>query len=185
MIEQRAVDYINRQLRSRYGINTSDSRSMFRVLWSEYTEKRRSNFTESGIELIHSEVMELPKYNYIKDRWVLERLVIIPTENLKDLPIDSHSYEPLWVFEDKDKNPLPPRLDACLLIIDTLYAALGKKSLKRYVDNLTNQTKEAREERIKNLMEQLFGDESDLHGRTITGEAIAMPNNFNRSMIGE
>jgi hypothetical protein len=66
-----------------------------------------------------------------------------------------------------------PTFRACKFVIDSLYAALGKKSMAKYVDEMAKNPVETQEKNIKELMEELFGDESSLLGRTITGEAVA------------
>jgi hypothetical protein len=169
MIEPKAAKYINAQLRSRYGINTEDKRPIWRIVWSDdEVEKRNSKITPEGIELLHSQIMEFKKYGVIgiKERWVLEQLVIVPEFQQQEIGV-KQSYEPLWAFQDKDGNALPPRLDACLLIINTVYATRGKKSLRNYVDELARYTPEAREARIKALEGELFGNE------TSVGDALA------------
>lgn len=170
MIEPTAVRYINNQLRSRYGIDTDTNRPMFRIVWSDdQTEKRLSKFTATGIELLHKEIVEFQKYKVIgvHERWILEQLVIVPEFQQEELGIKV-SYEPLWVFQDKNGNPLPPRLDMCLFIVNTLYAAKGKKSLRNYVEEeQALNSPEATEARINKLQEELFGNETD------TGDALA------------
>lgn len=172
------IESINEQLTSLFGIDSDTGRPMFRVVesWTQY-EKRLSNVTPEGFKLQHPIVMEKPKYDQRDDDWkdkhILERLVIVPIVNQNEIPSSAMSYEPLWVFKDNFNNPLPPRVDACKLVIDTMYAALGKKSLAKYVDEEAKNPIETREERINKLQEELFGDESNLLGRTITGEAVA------------
>ena len=90
---------------------------------------------------------EVKKYPYLRHLYVLERLVLVPEENQYELPTAKRSYEPLWAFVDADQNPVPPIWTAVKFIIDTLYAALGKKSMRKYVDSELNTTKEGREQR--------------------------------------
>ena len=76
---------------------------------------------------------------------------------------------------------LPPIMPATMFVIDTVYAALGKTSLAKYVEDEMNVTEEGRQQRIKTLEEQLFGDESGLEGKTfLTGEAIVVPRNYKK-----
>jgi hypothetical protein len=182
MNEPKYIDYINKQLKDRFGINTVNRKPMYRVVWvdEQYREKRLSKFTPAGIELIHKEVQDLPKYYYIKDRWVLEQLVIIPDIQADELPANENqeSYEPLWTFEGRNKELILPKLNACLLVIDTMLAVRGKKSLRKYVDAMKDNPIEETERRIKELENELFGDESGLEGKTIHGEGIVVPNKF-------
>ena len=173
------IESINRQLVSLFGIDSDTGRPMFRVVssWDQY-EKRLSNITPEGFKLQYPVVMEKPKYNQNdvdwKDKYILERLVIVPLANQEELPTSGMSYEPLWVFKDNMNNPLPPRVDACKLVIDTMYAALGKKSMAKYVDPDNDPEQRIHEKmlRVQQLEEQLFGDESNLLLRTVTGEAV-------------
>jgi hypothetical protein len=126
----------------------------------------------------------VPKYRqWVKEKYVLERLVAIPEQNLIDLPATKMSYEPIWVFQDKNENYLPPRIDACKFIIDTVYAAqYGTKNLKKYHDPDSSQEAELanRKERINGIIDELFGDQSSLAGTTKTGETIIVPRNYEK-----
>lgn len=173
------IESINKQLVHLFGIDSDTGRPMFRVVssWDQY-EKRLTNVTAEGFKLQYPEVIEKPKYDQRdvdwKGKYILERLVIVPLANAEELPTSGMSYEPLWVFKDNMNNPLPPRVDACKLIIDTMYAALGKSSMAKYVDpDLNPETRiEEKIKRVTELEEQLFGDESNLLLRTVTGEAV-------------
>lgn len=167
-----SLDSINRQLKEKYGIETGLNIPMFRVVFSDTQyEKRMTDTTEEGLVLMYEQVRLMPKYSWIKAKYVLERLVEVPEFQQKELAGVKVSYEPLWVFEDKHSNPLPPTMWACEFCIDALYAALGKKSMgPKYTD--PDAEPGAREKRVDRLVEELFGDESNLLGRTITGEAV-------------
>lgn len=174
------IESINQQLIDLFGIDTATGQPMFRVVWSEdQFEMRKTDRTDSGILLLTPVVRKLPKYRqWIHEKYVLERLVVVPVANLEELADTKLSYEPLWVFKTKDNQYVPPALWACKFVIDTLYAALGKQSLAKYVDEEAKNPQEVRDERIKTLEEELFGDESFLLGRTITGEAIVVPQSY-------
>ena len=175
-----SISEINRQLIDLFGIDTVNGIPIFRVVWSNNQfEKRLMNTTDTGIILLSPVVREVLKYgNWIQDRYILERLVLVPEINKSELPSQKISYEPLWVFQNSRGDPLPPAVWACKFIIDTIYAAMGKKSLRKYVDAEEQNPVEEREKRVAKLYEELFGDESSLLGRTITGEAIAMPQSY-------
>jgi hypothetical protein len=177
------IESINKQLVSLFGIDSDTGRPMFRVVssWDQY-EKRYTNVTKDGFQLLNPEVVELPKYDQrdldYKDCYILERLVVVPAFHHNEM-VEVMSYEPLWVFRGKDRMgndvPVPPKTDACKMVIDTMYAALGKKSLVKYVDPESNSMEaiQEKQKRVDKLVEELFGDESALLGRTITGEAVA------------
>lgn len=169
------VESINRQLIDLFGIDTITGLPIFRVVWSNnQLEKRLMDTTDTGIILLTPVVREVLKYKqWVRDKFILERLVLIPDVNQSELPAQKLSYEPLWVFQNSQGDPLPPALWACKFIIDTVYAAMGKRSLRKYVDVEEQNPVEEREKRIAMLTEELFGDESGLLGTTITGETVA------------
>jgi hypothetical protein len=174
------IESINRQLIDLFGVDTATGQTMFRVVWSnDQYEKRMVDATDEGIILPFHILKEVPKYSqWIDSRFVLERLVIVPETSIKELAGIKLSYEPLWVFRGKFDEYVPPTLPACKFIIDTLYAAMGKSSLKKYIDEEAKNPVEVKEQRIEKLTEELFGDESNLLGRTITGEAIVVPQSY-------
>jgi hypothetical protein len=156
---------------------------IFRIVWSDdQLEKRKLNVTETGIQLLTPIVKEVPKYGqWINHRYVLERLVIVPEINKEELMDKKLSYEPLWVFQNGSEEAVAPTLWGCKFIIDAVYAATGKKSLRKYVDEEAQKSEELREARINKLQEELFGDESGLMGTTVTGETVIVPQNFKES----
>lgn len=167
------VKELNRQLVDHFGVDTDTGNAIWRVSWSkDQYENRVSKYTPAGIELQYPIVQHLPKYQYLKPPcWILERLVLIPEVNKDELVGEKKSYECMYAFEEVTPNP--PSFEACKFIVDTVYAALGKTSMAKYVDDAAKHPIEAREQRIKKIEEELFGDESSLLGRTITGEAVA------------
>lgn len=174
------IESLNRQLVDLYGIDTITGRPIFRIVWSEdQFEKRMTKFTDEGLEMLYPEVRELPKYRqWIQNKFILERLVLIPQINQEELPVEKLSYEPVWVFEDNKGNPLPPRMDASKLVIDSMYAALGKQSMAKYVDN-TN-TPEAKAARILKIEEELFGNESNVGDALAHNQAVIVPRKFDK-----
>lgn len=179
------LETINQFLKDKFGIDTEDKEPIFRVVWSDSQfEKRETNYTDSGIALIHPEVRELPKYPWVKHMYILERRVLVPDESLKELAGLRKSYEPIWVFKGADNNPVPPTIPGCEFIIDSLYAALGKKSMAKYKDPMAGLSAEEQyaiqQKRIDAIQEELFGDESGLGGETHneSGAAIIVPRNY-------
>jgi hypothetical protein len=85
---------------------------IFRLIWSEDSfEVRRGVFNDyNGLIFLRTEaaVRRVPKYNYIKDRWILEKWVSPEECFTPELPESTQgSYEPCFVFEDAKRNPLP------------------------------------------------------------------------------
>lgn len=168
------IEELNNQLRNEFGDDLAGN-AIWRVSWSnDQTEKRMSKYTDNGLELLFPEVQLKKKYPWIKDRWILERLVVVPEVN-KDELVEPQSYECMWKFETPDKKyPLKPSFVACKFVVDAVYAALGKVSLgPKYVDPEMQNPVEAKQKRVDELCEALFGDESSLLLRTVTGEAVA------------
>lgn len=172
------IQDINEKLKRHFGVDTESGNPIWRVSWSsDQYEKRLTEYTKDGFLLLQPEVRELPKYNYCKNRWILENYVFIP-----DLTVDiekayafdmrAKSYENMYTFEDgRTGDAIRPVFEACKFIIDLLAAQKGKTSLRKYID--TSENPEEKEKRINKLQEELFGEESSLLGRTITGEAVA------------
>jgi len=165
------VELINSQLVHLFGIDSITGREIWRVVWSEdQFEKRLMYFTDDGFQLITPEVRMVPRYRqWIKERWVLERLTIVPEINLSDLPSEKLSYEPMWVFETQRGDYLPPKLDAAKIVVDSIYAALGKKSMAKYKDPDSKQEDAIanQKQRIDEIAADLFGNESPV------GDALA------------
>lgn len=160
------VHKINELLIDHFGIDTITGKPIWRVVWSDdQYEKRLMDVTDSGLQLLHPEIRLVPKYRqWIPHKWVLERLVLIPDINSKELPVMKQSYEPMLPFEDKFGNALPPKVEACKFIIDTVYATQGKCSLAKYKDPESNQSEalELKKKRIDGLIEDIFGNETDV-----------------------
>lgn len=180
------LDTVNQFLRDTFGIDTDDSLPIFRVVWADdQFDKRETKFTDSGIELLEPEVRELPKYPWIEHAYVLERRVLVPDMNLKELAGVKKSYEPVWAFYDAYGEPVAPTIQGCKFVVDVLYAALGKTGLAKYKDpdaGLSPQELyEKRQAEIDVIENELFGNESGLKQSTIDcGSAIIMPSNYNK-----
>lgn len=182
------IETINQQLIDLYGIDTITGQAIWRVVWSEdqfeYRYGEYDDYTEAGIYLrTVKEVRYVPKYRqWINEKYVLERLVVIPEMNAGDLPATKMSYEPMYPFETSSGKYLPPRIDACQFIIDSVYAAQGKSSLAKYKDPLSGisneQYLEMKAKEIDTLQEELFGNETDIGDAIAHGEAIIVPRNY-------
>lgn len=178
------IDKINKRLEDHFGKDDLN-RSIWRVVWSdEQFEKQLLTHTPEGLELIHPKWYEVPKYKMmgVKERYVLERLVIVPVQNAHELTTKV-SYEPMWVFEDKNGFPLPPKYEACELVINTVYAAMGKRtSEKLYHDPEEGKTTPEliyeHNERVKKLQQDLFGNETKETDAVRVGEGVFVPSNY-------
>ena len=160
------VETINRQLVEHFGFDSDTRDPMWRVVISDQQhEKRETEYSEEGLQFVNPQVLDLPKYPWIKGRWILERLVLVPEINRRELLDRTKSYEVIWVFETQTGGYLPPKFEAAKFVIDTVYAVQGKKSMRKYVDDEVKPG--AQESRVAKITEELFGNETD------TGDALA------------
>lgn len=173
---------INNQLREHFGIDTVTSEPIWRCAWAnDQYEMRLVDTTPEGLQLLYPELKLRPKYPWVKDRWILERLVQVPDFQAFELGGKKVSYECMWRFEDRNNFPVIPIFEACKFIVDLVYASQGKSSLAKYKDPEAGDPLEAKKARVDKLVEELFGDESDLLGRTVTGEAVGFTKEIKES----
>lgn len=167
------LERINETLLREYG-KWTDERPRFRVTWSEnQRECRKMTHTDEGLLLLHPEVREVRKYSHIKDRYVLEQLSVVPDVNDNDL-VTALSYEPLWTFEDRHGNYLPPRFDACKLIITALYHNLENSHFKKYDEG---DVEENRRKELEDTEKYLFGDDTAISDALGTRQGVIVPEN--------
>jgi hypothetical protein len=174
MVQLERIEDINQRLIDWFSIDIVTGKPIWRVVYSEdQLEKRLTSFTDSGLQLLVPEVRELPKYRqWIQNKYVLERLTVIPELNSDELPSEKISYEPIYVFETAQGSALPPRSDVSKFVIDTLYAAQGKGSLAKYVED--NDV----DKRIREMQDYLFGDETEVSDALSRQEGVVVPNNY-------
>lgn len=186
------IESLNQQLIDLYGIDTASAQAIWRIVWSEDQFEHRlgdyEDFSPAGIYLrTVREVRWVPKYRqWIKQRYVLERLVAIPVTNMPELPASKTSYEPIWVFQTTSGVYLPPRIDACKLIVDAVYAAQGQGDLVKYKDPDAGLNKEQQFEKkrgeIDKLQEELFGNESYVGDALAHKQGIVVPRNYSKKV---
>lgn len=164
-----SLSTINRRLKDYYGSDTVTGKSIFRVVWSESElEKRLCRTTDSGIILLTPEWRDVPKYkDYIRDKYVLERLVIVPSVQQEELGTKI-SYEPIWVFENPTtREGLPVKWEAIEVIMQSFYAQIGKNyAFAKYAD--PGESMEEAKLKIDNIKKELFGNE------TAVGDALKL-----------
>lgn len=173
-----SIEAINQRLIDYFGIDTVTGLPIWRVVWSEdQLEKRKMDVTDSGLQLLFPEVREVPKYRqWIQEKYVLERLTVIPEVSANELPTSKLSYEPMFVFEDKNGNYLPPKTIVAKFVIDGVYSVMGKSSLHKYVDESI--TPEAKEKNFNDIYDYLYGDETSVSDSLGRKEGIVVPSNF-------
>lgn len=176
------IEVLNQRLVDYYGLDSDTGKPIFRIVWAnDELEKRLVHTLDSGINLLYPVVKEMKKYPYLKDMHVLERLVIVPDANKLDLPTYKMSYEPVWTYCNDKREPVPPIWNATKFVVDTLYAALGKKSLRKYIESEKETTKEGREEKINELQRELFENETDVCDALRYKEGIVVPTSYEKN----
>lgn len=149
------IERINKLLEVHFG-HHDDMRPRFRVVFAnDQLEKRWVTHTNEGFQLLHPEVQEVRKYQDKIDRYVLEQLSIVPPGLETDLT-EPLSYEPLWTFEDRHGDYLPPLFEMCKFVIDQIYARINGTAPKPIYKE--DPDKEAKE--LKKIEDYLFGDET-------------------------
>lgn len=171
MLLTEPLERINYELERDFG-KQIDDRPSWRVVWSEdQTEKRWMDKTDEGFDLLYPEVRLVKKYQHIQERYVLEHLVPIPPNMQTDL-VANASYEPIWTFEDRHRNYLPPSLDACKMIIEAIYASMQQKNaFTKYKDDTA--TPEANQKKLQDMEEKLFGNETPVTDALAYGYGVA------------
>lgn len=166
------ISWINEQLIKEFGLEFNKE-PRWRVVFSEdQIEKRWTDRTNEGFELLYPEVRELPKYRqYIRQRYILERLV--PVTQGSDLTTKI-SYEPAWVFQDRYQNYLPPFFEGCKYVIEAIYSQINKQGTHaKYKD--PNATIEDRQAAIEKMELELFGNETDTTDALAYGSGVVNP----------
>jgi len=154
MTDRTTIDAINKRLHRDYRV--LDGRPIYRIVWSgDQLEVRKGTFTDwYGSILIRQEyqaVREIKKYWYLqKPCWILEKLVFI--QGVRDLEeiskelvqIRNGSYETIYVFQDKNFNPLPVAWKVVDFIIFRLHNPV-KNLVRKEIDQRAEQIDEAEE----------------------------------------
>lgn len=164
------VKWINKKLRDMFGVEQDSGLSKWRLSWStDQREIRYGTFREfyHGIFLRETTgAKECEKYPWVKDRWILEKLVSIPHPLI---PSSMHgSYEIFYVFQDENKKPKEPWFDGIVWAIKTALEANNQGEVKYGPEY------EAEEERkeVEYFEEMLKNDES---GPLTWGTGITNP----------
>jgi len=181
------IETLNKRLQEYFGLDTESDRPIWRLVWSDdQFEKQLLDHTPEGFQLIYPRWYEVPKYKMIgvKERFVLERLVLVPTPNQKEMTV-AVSYEPMWVFTDRNDNFIYPKWEAIKHIVDCVYAAIGKhNSTVKYPDPKSGMTTkdlvEEERDRIKTIQEDLFGNETDVTDALNIGDGVVVPSNYEK-----
>ena len=147
---------------------------LFRLVWSnDQRELRKGTFTDwqNGIKIREYQSTEqVYKYNYILNRWVLEQWFPPEVCLNPELPDSIHgSYEPIYVFEDKDGNSLPLVLRVVQIIVRNCLLNTRSTMLRRSEDI-------ARREKVEQIAYNkdmdMLSDEGPLVSQLHDGSAV-------------
>lgn len=93
------ANVINARLQSFFGRNEEVEEQRFRVVWSDdQLERRLGTFTDTISDTFQREVTEIrevPKYPWLSNQWIVERLVPNVRRDVYD---GQYIYEPLYCF---------------------------------------------------------------------------------------
>ena len=169
------LEVINQRLKDNFGIVTDIGDAIWRISnTTNVSEKRLTTHTEKGVELQRPEILEMLKYPTMQGYFVLEKLTEVPEYQQKELG-RKISYEPVFFFQDKLNNPLPPVYPVAELVIYTLYIQMGHPSgIAKYKENYDTE-KAAETARIYDIF---FGNETDVSTALEQKDAIVVPSKF-------
>ncbi len=163
---------INKQIKDQYG--SIDGYDKFRLVWSENlkeTRRHNTNVTDdSGVFLYRAEVQK--KYNYIEDRYILERYY--PEQKALPDILNGDNYEIIWKFESSEGGYYEPKFEDCKFIIDSWISVKEQADSKKYNDSQAAKEQFAKEEKASiEEFERLWGNDGDkLDGKFRDGSAV-------------
>jgi hypothetical protein len=169
IINKRLVDVFGKEL---------NGRPRFRVAFSDdEKEKRVGTFDEFHGKIFLRQffgVREVPKYSYIKMRWVLEKSAWNPEKEI----MNHNGFEPVYVFQDKDKNYLMPIYKVCEVIIHGLFRKTPKTVME-------DQTEKEDARRMQLDMDRLEDKCTDFSMLKQLRELVTVPSTYKQSMQTE
>lgn len=170
------IDILNKRLLDIFG--RTENLPNFRVVWSDdLLEKRKVTHTGEGFELLSPVVAEVPKYRqWVQAKYILEGLRAVPQIQENDL-VEKLSYEPVWVFEDTKGRALRPVWPAIHFVLEQLNHNMEKSGFTKYPDK--NESKEEREQRLNDIQDELFGNETEVGDALAHKEGIVVPHGYN------
>jgi hypothetical protein len=165
-----SLEKINYFLEKEYG--RTDDKPNWRVIFSEDQHERQ--LTEEGIK-------EVKKYPWIHEKYLLERLLPTGEMGLKYL-LSALSYEPIFVFMNGKEEYLPPRIEVCKLVIESVMRESAKRVNVKYKDPEAGQDPlEVQADRVDRLQKELFGNETSTGDSLHYKEGISVPSNYSVS----
>jgi hypothetical protein len=176
------IDLINKRLIEYWGYGEGKDPN-FRVVFSDDQFENfwgtRAKF-DSHKNLLGTETgfHQRKKYAFIRGKWILEQLMPVPEVNKTALLDKKLSYECIWTFMDSKGNPLPVKWEAIEIVINTILKARNKAFFAKYTDHEDEPIQKAA--RIAEIEDELFGNESNVSDSLAHGQAIIVPNSYEK-----
>lgn len=115
------------------------NRPLFRLVWADDQRELRLGtynvYSNEGIFLrTERKVERVPKYDWLKEKWVLEQWVPPELVMTEELPESVYgSYEPRYVFADHNGNALPLNLAVVQFIVQQSLKPKTSEMLKKSI----------------------------------------------------
>lgn len=148
---------------------TLEGKALYRLVWSDTeTEFRKGTFREFYGKIFLREfngVREVKKYNYIHERWILEKWAPGNLTANRETPNSSNGdYIPVYVFEDSKGNYLPPNRKVLDFILAFMNGTIKQDSIP---------SEEYLAEKEVEKMTESMGDHPDFRTSGPTRNAVA------------
>ena len=179
-MKNKVIDELNTRLAKQYGKNLL-GQPHFRLVWSEdlyETRVGQFNIFSGPIFLrTHVGAKQVKKYNYIKERWILEMWKLAHCQPTIELP-EPDGYECIYLFEDRFERPLPvvfEKIEKFLFFV--LNPQMDYVQMKQYLEDVGLKM----EQDDINYFDQMISDNSsyELHkrhfGERISNAGIIIP----------
>lgn len=116
------IDHLNKWLLNREG-RSLDGHQLYRLVWSDSCfENRYGTFREFAGDLFIREVTGVrlvPKYNYIRERYIFEKWAPgSMTQNSETPDAANGDYIPVYVFESSNRKFLEPNKKVLTFLLD-------------------------------------------------------------------
>lgn len=179
------VDLINKEIKNRGSNQYGDP--LFRVVFSDdQLESRKGTFDDfSGNIFVRSvtEVREVKKYPWIKEKWILERWAPGELAYHKDLvTIKDGVYICVYVFQDVNFNYLPPLSKVTEIIIDNLLHPRSKALAMSEDLKIEEKTEKAEVDKIE---QQLIIESDEQRTKDPKSDRETMSVGYAKDQIGE
>lgn len=174
------AEFINDYLLKNYGRDVMTGQMKWRIVWTpDQIEKKYETYediTASGLYLgTKTGMRDKPKYWYLPDCFLLERLYVVESDAMKEALGSPYSYEPCLPFLDASNNPLPLKLEAVQYFLRNFYNA------ERRVRDLQAEQEKKDQQEVQRTRDILY--ESDTVDALHYGEGVVVPANYKKEDV--